>query len=150
MKDIAVIAICIMCMFLVLFSVCACTALGATLNSLYPPELPLLPMTAQLQLEAGDASDGCSPTDVNPPVYTQDEGRKFLALPPPAVTQDEGGNTLVVPPPAVTQDEGGNTLVLPPPAVIQDKYEYNSGRPHSQSSTFLPVYMDGSDGSNSQ
>jgi hypothetical protein len=85
-------------------------------------------MTAQ-QLEAGDASDGCSSsTDVNPPVYTQYDGGNALALSPLAVTQDEGGNTLpvVLPPgpplaPAVTQDERGNILVLPPPAMTQNK-----------------------------
>ena len=158
MEENTVIAITITCVFLILFANCACTVLEATSD---PPELPLLPTTAQ-QLQAEDASDGCSPTDVSPPMYTQGEGRYFLALPSPAVAQDEGGNilalpspavtqdegghTLVLPPPAVTQDERGNTLVLPPLAVTQDKYGYNSGIPHLQSSTLLPVYMDGSDG----
>jgi len=162
MEENTVIAITLTCVFLILFASCACTVLEfkATSN---PPELPLLPTTAQ-QLQAEDASDGCSPTDVSPPVYTQGEGRNFLALPSPAVAQDEGGNILALPPPAVTQDEGGHTLVLPPPAVTQDergntlpplamtqnKYGYNSGIPHLQSSTLLPVYMDGSDGRSSQ
>ena len=59
-------------------------------------------------------------------------------------TQGDGMNILALPPPAVTQDEGGNTLTLPPPAVTQNKYGYNSELLHLQSSTLLPVYMDGS------
>jgi hypothetical protein len=55
----------------------------------YPLELPL-PTTAQ-QLEAGDGSDGCSPTDVNPPAYARDEGGNTLALAPPAVTKSKYG-----------------------------------------------------------
>jgi len=104
-----VIAISIIISFLVLFLEFSCAVLGATMNS--PEEPP--PTTAQ-QLEAGDASDNCSPTDVNPP--------------------------------ACAQDEGENNLALPPPAVTQDKYGYNSGRPHLQSSTLPPMYMDASDG----
>jgi hypothetical protein len=109
MQENTIIAIVITIMFLVLFLNCASSFLPeATLNS--PEEPP--PTTAQ-QLEAGDASDDCSPTDVN-----------LLAC---------------------AQDEGGNTLALPPPAVTQDKFGYNSGRPHLQSSTLPPMYMDGSD-----
>ena len=44
------------------------------------PRTPPEPTTAR-QLEA-QASDGYSPTDVNPPVYTQDE--YTLVMPPPA------------------------------------------------------------------
>jgi hypothetical protein len=137
----AIIAITVICLFLLISLECACAFREIPPD---PPELPL-PTTVQ-QLEAGDTSDGRSSTDVNPPSYAQDEGGNTLDLPPPAVTQD-GGNTFVLPPPAVTQDhEGGNTLVLPPPAVMQDKYGYNSGRPNLRSSTLLPMYMDGSDG----
>jgi len=137
MEDGVIVAITMGCMLL-LFSVqCACACREIHRN---PPKLP----TTVQHLEAGDASDGWSPTDVNPLSYTQDEGGTTLDLPSSAVTQE---NTMVLPPPAVTQDhEGGNTLVLPPPAVIQDKYGYNSGHPNFQSSTLLPMYMDGSDG----
>ena len=128
MQDKAFIVITIIGLFLVLFAVFACTILAATLNG--PPKLSILPTLTAQQHEAGDASDGCNPTDVNPPMYTQ----------------DEGGNTLALPPPAVTRDERGNTTLVLPPAVTQNKCGYNSGRPHFQSSTFLPVHMDSSDG----
>ena len=140
-KTIIAITVTITCLFLLVFLECA----SAFCFSPNPLELPL-PTTVQ-QLEAGDTSDGWSPPDANPLSCAQDEGRNTLDLPPPAVTQDGGGKTLVLPPPAMTQDhEGGNTLVLPPPAVMQDKHGYNSGRPNLQSSTLLPMYMDGSDG----
>jgi hypothetical protein len=146
MEDKMIVAITIICAFLILSLQCACACREIHRN---PLELPL-PMTVQ-HLEAGDTSDGWNPTDVNPPSYAQNEGGNNLDVPPLAVTQDGRGNTLVLPPPAVTQDhEGGNTLVLPPPAVIQEKYGYNSGRPNLQSSTLLPMYMDGSDGRSSQ
>ena len=132
-----VIAVIVTLLFLVFFAQCAFAILKG------PRKCPLQP-TAQ-QLEAGDASDGCSPTDVDPPMYAQDEKGSIFSLPPPAGTQDGEGNTLVLPPPAVTQDERGNTLVLPPPAVMRNKDGYNSGCPHSQSSTSLPMYIDGSD-----
>jgi hypothetical protein len=67
------------------------------------------------QLEVGDTSDGCGATDADEP---------------PAYAQDEGGERLVLPPlPGVAQNTGGS----------------NSERPHQQSSTLLPMYMDGSD-----
>jgi len=138
MEETLVITIIITCVILSLLA-------GSVLCVVLTSDPPLLPTTAQ-QVKAEDGSDGCSPTDVNPPVHTQGEGMNILALPPPAVTQDEGGNTLVLPPLAVTPDESGNTLVFPPPGVTQNKYGYNSGLPHLQSSTLLPVYMDGSDG----
>lgn len=106
MEENTIIAISFTIVFLVLFLDCASSFLPN------PPEAP--PPTTAQQLEAGDGSDDCSPTDFNPP--------------------------------ARDQDEGGNTLALPPPAVTQDKYGYNSGRPHLQSSTLLPMCMDGSDG----
>ena len=149
MKESIIIAITITCVFLILFASTVLEFLEATSD---PPELPLLPTTAQ-QLQAQDASDGCSPTDVSPPVYTQ--GEDLLALPSPAMAQDEGGNILAPPPPAMTQDEGGhtlvlpplatqgergNTLVLPPLAMTQNKYGYNLGIPHLQSSTCLCIW----------
>jgi hypothetical protein len=84
---------------------------------------PKSPAPLSAQLEARDGSEGCSATnfdDSDPPAYAQDEGRKGK--------------------------EKEKSLDLPPPVVIQNTGGSNSGRAHfSESSTLLPMYMDGSD-----
>lgn len=57
-----------------------------------------------------------------------------------------GDATDVDEPPAYDQDEGGERLILVLlPGVAQNTGGSNLGRPHQQSSTLLPMYMDGSD-----
>lgn len=81
----------------------------------------LAPTTSAQQLESGDASDNYGDTDIN-----ESE--------PPAYTQDEGGK------------EQGKGLDLPSSSMKQNTGEFNSGRAHLlESSTLLPMYMDGSD-----
>jgi len=42
-------------------------------------------------MDLGGIKNGCSPTDVNPPAYAQDEGRNTSALALPAMTKGKYG-----------------------------------------------------------